>query len=257
MDFGEIERLDDLRFDLKKAAPFGVLFSGGFDSEVLLRFACRVLNREEVVPFTAVSPLLAGYYSERVREVVHELGLSPEFLRLDVIDRADFRGNGILRCYICRKKMYMLAKQRMLEKGLSVVIDGTTKDDLGEYRPGLRAASEEGIKHPFVASGMGNRDVEILGNGFGMRKSDLPSDSCLATRIPVSVPITRELLKQVEEMESDLRPQASARVRVRLEEDKFIVEYTETDREMVLKRLEELRRKARSFGRQLILNGPF
>ena len=256
MDLKESGRLKDLRLVLKEAAPCAVLFSGGFDSEVLLRFACRVLNQERVLPVTAVSPLLAGYYTERIAEVIRELGLSPETVRLDVMDRADFRSGGALRCYICKKTMYGMVKKLSLEKGFSGVIDGTTTDDLGEDRPGLRAASEEGIIHPFVEAGMGNREVEILGESFGLRKSDLPSDSCLATRITGSVPITRELLKQVEEMESDLRPRASGRVRIRLERGSFIVEYTQKDRKMILGSLEDLRRKAKLFERDLILDGP-
>ena len=248
--------VDDLRLVLKGAVPCGVLFSGGFDSEVLLRFVCQELSKGDVIPFTAVSPLLAGYYGNRARRVTDELGLHPVFVDLDVLNSEDFCRNDALRCYICKKSMYGAVKRRGKEMGCNGVVDGTTKDDLGEYRPGLRAASEEGILHPFVIAQMGNSEVELLGKRFGLSKSDIPSDSCLATRISGSNRITRRLLKQVEEMESALRSGVSGRLRVRLERDSFVVEYTEADRDLVMNNLGDLERKADIFGRELRLHGP-
>lgn len=227
-----------------------MLYSGGFDSEVLLRAAAKAMEPGMVVPLTARSPLLADYYVRRVREVCSRLKLEPVFVDVDLLKVPGLDENGPDRCYLCKKELYGTLGRRARDMGCDSVMDGTSVDDLGEHRPGLAAAEEEGIHHPFVEAGMGREAIAALGLRLGTREEDNPSDSCLATRIPGGTPITRELLELVERMEAPIRPFAGGRFRVRLMEDSkcLSVEYESRDREAVTRHFDRLRQYAMDHG---------
>ncbi|MFO8183902.1 MAG: hypothetical protein R6U39_06975 [Candidatus Aegiribacteria sp.] len=196
-----------------------------------------------VVPLTARSPLLADYYVRRVREVCSLLKLEPVFVDLDLLTVPGLAENGPDRCYLCKKELYGTLGRRARAMGCDSVMDGTNVDDLGEHRPGLAAAEEEGIQHPFVEAGMGEEEITALGLRLGTRAEDNPSDSCLATRIPGGTPITRGLLELVERMEAPIRPAVRGRFRARLKEGSMCisVEYEGRDREAVTRHLDRLR----------------
>lgn len=227
-----------------------MLYSGGFDSEVLLRAAAEAMEPGTVVPLTARSALLADFYVHRVMEVCSRLKLEPVFVDLDLLKVPGLVENGPDRCYLCKKELYGRLGRRARAMGCDSVMDGTSVDDLGEHRPGLAAAEEEGIHHPFVEAGMGREAIAFLGLRLGTREEDNPSDSCLATRIPGGTPITIELLELVERMEAPVRPFVRGRFRVRLDEGmKYLtVEYESRDRETVTRHLHRLRQCALSYG---------
>lgn len=203
-----------------------------------------------VVPLTARSPLFADYYVCRVREVCSLLKLEPVFVDLDLLKVPGLAENGPDRCYLCKREIYGALGRRARAMGCDSVMDGTSRDDLGEHRPGLAAAEEKGIHHPFVEAGMGEEEITALGLRLGTRAEDNPSDSCLATRIPGGTPITRGLLELVERMEAPIRPFVRGRFRVRLEEGSkcFLVEYEELDRETVNHHFDKLRECALDHG---------
>jgi len=217
-----------------------VLFSGGRDSEVLLRAAVSSSDPGSVLSITADSPLLADFYRRRIRQVCGELGLVPAMLPVWRKMEPLLRKNGTERCYVCRKTVYGVLFPEALARGAGTVADGTTVDDLEERRPGLRAAEEEHIMHPFVLAGMGRSDVIELGRSMGMRDDGPPPDSCLATRIPEGMELTRELLRLVESVEAPLRPIVRGRFRVRVMPGILRVEYQTVDGEKVLSCLREM-----------------
>lgn len=227
-----------------------MLYSGGFDSEVLLRAAAEAMEPGMPVPLTARSPMLADYYVRRVREVCSLLKLEPVFVDLDLLKVPGLAGNGPDRCYLCKKELFGTLGRRARAMGCHSVMDGTSVDDLGENRPGLAAAAEEGIRHPFVEAGMGREAITSLGLRLGTRAEDNPSDSCLATRIPAGTRITRELLELVERMEAPVRPFVRGRFRVMLGGDSksLSVEYESRDRETVTRHLDRLRECALDHG---------
>lgn len=217
-----------------------VLFSGGRDSEVLLRAAVASALPVRVISITADSPLLADFYRQRVRKVCCELGLEPVMLPVwremePLLQRA-----GMERCYGCKSTIYRVLSSEALARGAGAVADGTTADDLEEHRPGLRAAKEEGIVHPFVRAGMGRREVMDLGRSLGIRDDGPPPDSCLATRIPGGTPVTDRLLRLVETVEAPLRPLVRGRFRVRVMTGLLRVEYETVDGETVRSHIREL-----------------
>jgi uncharacterized protein len=218
-----------------------VLFSGGFDSEVLLRAAVAALGKDAVISLTAASPLLAGFFIESIRAVTEELGLEPVFVGTSPLEDPCITANDGRRCYFCKKVIYRVLKAEARSRGCGYVMDGTSIDDLGEDRPGLEAALEEGIIHPFVQAGMGRRSITELGRVLGTSEEGHPSDSCLATRIPLGTVLTPLILGLVEEMEAPLRPLVKGRFRVRAYPGVLAVEYCEADREAVEENIGKLR----------------
>lgn len=230
----------------------GILFSGGYDSEVLLRSAVSVLGSSNVVPLTADTGLLADYYRRSILSVAEELSVKPLFIPLDPLSSREFTQNTDKRCYICKKKLYTRLKREAVACGCDTVMDGTNTDDLDEHRPGLTAAAETGIVHPFLEACMGKGDIAQLGAFLGARFS--PSDSCLATRIPSGIPITLKLLTLVESMEAPLRPYVKGRFRVTVGTGRLLVNYTAADENLVKDSLRQLRRIAKISGHQIELH---
>ncbi len=230
----------------------GILFSGGFDSEVLLRTAIRVLGASNIVMLTATTRLLAGYYRNHILCVAEELGVEPLFVPLDLLSCREFTKNTDKRCYICKKKLYTRLKAEAVARGCNTIADGTSTDDLFEYRPGLAAAAETGIAHPFLEARMGRRDIKELGFFLGVR--EYPSDSCLATRIPHGKLITSELLALIEMMEAPLRPYVKGRFRVAAGTDRVLVHYSPVDEKLVENCQEQLKRIAEKSGHEIELH---
>ncbi len=236
---------------IRKMGRCVVLFSGGRDSEVLLRFAHSLLGSRRVVPVTADSPLLAGFYRERAAAVCRELGIAPVFITLDPLSDPVFVVNGEDRCYRCKRMIYTSAVRMAGSLNAGAVADGTHAGDLSEDRPGLRAAGELGVRHPFVEANMDADDIGKLALRLGMRPETVPPDSCLATRIPGGRKITWNLLKAVEAVEAPLRPLAGGRLRARVAEDRLILEFEDSDRNIVFPLLERLRSIAADAGFRL------
>lgn len=225
-----------------------VLFSGGRDSEVLLRTAVEVLGRESVLSLTADSPLLAGFYRDHIIGVCRELDIEP--VRIMVWDHMDplIMANDSRRCYHCKKAIYTVLSFEARLRGFEAVADGTTRDDLGEDRPGLRAALEQGILHPFVEACIGNSAIAELAGELVAAGTFPPPDSCLATRLPAGTGITRELLGIVEKLEQPVRPLAKGRFRIRMTTAGIRVEYEEIDSGAVISRLPEIEELAAGLG---------
>lgn len=240
--------VDALAEYLEGSGRCAVLFSGGYDSEVLLRAAAAHLGSQAVVSLTSDSPLLAGFHAGRVRAVALELGIDPVMVSSDPLTDPAFTANHGLRCYLCKKMMFRNLKEMAGRLGCRRVMDGTSTDDLSTHRPGLKAACEEGIIHPFVQAGFGRKAIAELGLELGTREEEHPSDSCLATRIPEGTPITLELIRLVERMEAPLRPLVKGRFRVRAGSGVLMVEFTGADSHAVRSNLGIIRSIARDAG---------
>lgn len=230
----------------------GVLYSGGFDSEILLRSAVLVLGASNVLPLTADTKLLADFYRRHILRVAEELCVEPLFVTLDLLSCREFTQNTDKRCYICKKELYTKLKSEAAARGCEIIIDGTSTDDLDEQRPGLAAAAETGINHPFLEACMGRKDIAGLGAFLGVR--EYPSDSCLATRIPRGNMITAELLSLIERMEAPLRPSVKGRFRIIAGTGRLQVNYSVEDEKLVENRLGQLKRIAEQSGYEIELN---
>lgn len=242
---------DSLQKYLLESRRCAILYSGGTDSEILLRAATDVLDRENVISLTADSPFLAGFYRNSIQRVACEIGIEPIFVKVNPLDNPDFTDNTPERCYICKQEVYGKLQERAGSLGYTAVMDGTNIDDLDEYRPGLAAAEEFGILHPFLEAGMGKVDIGRMADSISACVQVKPSDSCLATRVLEDHSITLELVRLVEQMEAPLRPFVKGRLRVRTDGNRLSVSYSVIDSQIVNKHREELQRIADKAGLQL------
>jgi uncharacterized protein len=191
-----------------------VAYSGGVDSTLLLRVALEVLGDRAL----AVTASSETYPSEEVGEAIclaHEMGARLRAIHTNEIELEQFASNPPERCFYCKQELFGKLVAIAKEEGLPVVADGSNVDDTGDYRPGMRAASELGIRSPLREAGLTKADVRELSRELGLPTWDKPSFACLASRFPYGSQITREKLSQVGEAEQMLRGMGLRQVRVR------------------------------------------
>ncbi len=201
-----------------------LLFSGGTDSSLLLAAAAPLLGPGlTALTFTGphtVPGELAGAFvlarRLRVRHLVRET---------DPLKLPDFRHNTRQRCYACKKAIIEQAQKIAADLGIQEIWDGTNLDDLGDFRPGLRAAKELGVKSPLLEAGLGKAAIRAMSRRLGLAW-DRPAQSCLATRFPYDTLLTKEALARVGEAESWLRRRGFSQVRLRIRGNRARLELT-------------------------------
>jgi uncharacterized protein len=192
-----------------------VAFSGGVDSTFLLAAALDVLGPDAVVAATARSPSFPQHEFDESQELARSLGARQVVCESDEMDDARFTANTPDRCYFCKLGLMTVLKRVASQYGLQWVADGSNADDAGDYRPGLRAAHELGVRHPLMEAGLTKADVRALSARMGLPTHDKPSAACLASRVPYGQPITAEVLERVGRAESLLRDMGFRSFRVR------------------------------------------
>jgi uncharacterized protein len=237
-----------LAVELRNTGTAGILVSGGADSEILLRAAADVLGASNTTAFNAVTPFLAACYTTLVRKVTDQLGVKLINIPLNLLNIQEVRMNTRQRCYHCKRAIYSAVTDAAHELDIKTLADGTNLDDLSEYRPGLRAAEELIISHPFVMGGMSGNDVRSLGKVLGMPDYLRPPDSCLATRLSENTTITPESLALAAEIEQPLRPHAKKRLRALISPAGVTLEYQTKDKVLVETHRQELNSIAESYG---------
>lgn len=208
-----------LRDRLRTLERVVVAFSGGADSAFLAWVAHDTLGPERALAVTAVSPSLAG--SERVEcaELAAEWGLRWREVETDEMTQAAYARNDGDRCYWCKDALLravgpVAATVGDSEQGATVVL-GVNLDDLGDHRPGQRAAAERGAAFPLVDAGFTKDDVRSWSRRLGLRTWDKPAAACLASRLPYGTPVTLTRLAAVERAEAGLRALGFRSLRVR------------------------------------------
>jgi pyridinium-3,5-biscarboxylic acid mononucleotide sulfurtransferase len=191
-----------------------VAFSGGVDSTLLLAAARDALG-DVALAVTATSPTFPAQDFEFAREIVSRIGARWIILETDELDDPQFRANPPNRCYFCKRKLFSLLLQRAKEEALPIVIEGTNVDDLSDFRPGLLALRELGIRSPFLELGIGKQEIRRLAKELRLENWDKPSSACLASRIPYGEEITKDRLNRIAEAEALLRELGFRQVRVR------------------------------------------
>jgi uncharacterized protein len=209
-----VEKLARLRSELALVGRAVVAFSGGADSALVARVATDLLGPELVSCVTAVSASLAPEELADCRALAGEWGLAWETVSTDELHLPEYAANGADRCYHCKASL-LSALAPLAEASSAVVVLGVNLDDLGDHRPGQRAAAERGARFPLVDAGLTKDDVRALSRHLGLRTWDKPAAACLASRVPYGTPVTLRTLTTVSRAESALRALGFGQLRVR------------------------------------------
>jgi len=207
----KLERLHGLLAELPSAL---VAFSGGVDSSFLLRVARDVLG-ERVTALTTLSPTTPTEDVEEARRLAAALGIDHVLVDANELEVTGYAENPPDRCYFCKDNLFTICAAEAERRGIAAVLDGANVDDLGDHRPGLRAAAERGVRHLLVEAGLSKADIRAASRDLGLSTWDRPASPCLSSRFPYGTRITRERLTQVEAAERHLHSLGFRELRVR------------------------------------------
>lgn len=211
---GAREKLKRLTENLQSLERVAVAFSGGVDSAFLLKAALDVLGNGAVA-MTARSEIHPERETEHAIALAHGLGARHILLETDELAIPAFVQNPKDRCYICKRALFEKMKEKADALGIRVIVEGSNAGDLTDFRPGMRALEELGIKSPLLEAGFNKSEIRLLSREMGLDTWDKPSFACLATRFPYGGEITRGKLLMVDSCERYLLNLGFRQVRVR------------------------------------------
>jgi uncharacterized protein len=177
-----------------------VALSGGVDSAVVALAARKALGKNALA-ITADYKTLAEEELATARQVAKEAGIDHKVIEYDELENPEFVKNDGMRCYHCRTELGQHLAEEAKKAGIALIVDGTNADDLTDYRPGIRALRENGVRSPMVELGITKAEIREIAKKYGLSVYDKPSNACLASRIPTGDRVTYEKLQRIESAE--------------------------------------------------------
>lgn len=207
------EKLDTI---LKELKSFVVAFSGGVDSSYLL-YSANALKKVDMIGITIRTPYIPRTEIEEAVEFAKAHNINHRIIDLSFPET--IRNNPLDRCYICKKTLFSELVSFARDNGYKYVIEGTNADDLGDFRPGLKALRELNIRSPLLEAGLTKKEIRELLRHEGLSVWDKPAMACLLTRIPYNTQVSESMLKMIEQAEYFLLDRGYPGARVRIHGD--------------------------------------
>lgn len=227
-----------------------VAFSGGADSSLLLKLAVMHAGKtgKRVIAVTASTELHPAKDEAAAKQAASEAGAEHRILTVSELQFEGIKRNPADRCYHCKKYLFGAIRDEAAKAGAFVVLEGTNADDLKEYRPGLRAVEELGIRSPLKEAGFTKKEVRKLAQEYGISAANRPSAPCLATRFPYGEELTMEKLRRVERGEECLKGLGLYNVRLRVHGNVARIEADAGDMGKLLEAGNQVVRKLKELG---------
>lgn len=200
-----------------------IAYSGGVDSTLVAKIAYDVLG-DRAIAVTAVSPSLLPEELEDAQIQAAEIGITHKIIDTHEMDNPNYTANPVNRCYFCKSELHDTLKPLATQLGYPYVVDGVNADDLRDYRPGIQAAKERGVRSPLAEVGVTKAEVRQLSQQLSLPWWDKPAQPCLSSRFPYGEEITINKLQRVGRAEIYLRRLGWQNLRVRSDGDTARIE---------------------------------
>lgn len=216
----KLEQLKTLFAEMEQAL---IAYSGGVDSTLVAKIAYEVLA-ENALAVTAVSPSLLPEELEDASIQASVIGIPHQVVQTHEMDNPNYTANPVNRCYFCKSELHDTLKPLATQLGYPYIVDGVNADDLRDYRPGIQAAKERGVRSPLAEVGVTKAEVRQISQQLGLTWWDKPAQPCLSSRFPYGEEITVGKLQRVGRAERYLRQMGLKNLRVRSEGDTARIE---------------------------------
>ena len=209
------EKTQILRQTIESFGSAIVAYSGGVDSALVSHLTHDILGGSNALIVTAVSDSLAEYELEDAQRLAIDRGWNFRTIATSEMEDERYLRNDGARCYFCKDMLYERLETLAKSAGYKVIVNGANRDDLGDYRPGMKAAENFSVRSPLLEVGIGKEEVRSLALQAGLPNWDKPAQPCLSSRIPYGTHVTVDALRMISKAEKHLRNLGFAECRVR------------------------------------------
>lgn len=209
------DKIDNCQSILRSLQSVVVGFSAGVDSTFLLAMAVDVLGTENVIAAMGISPSLARRERQAGQDLAQQLGAELVEIETGELTDPNYAANPPDRCFYCKSDLFARLRKLATERGFRTVLSGANANDTGDFRPGLKAGKELGVRSPLLEAGLSKDDIRAASRAMNLPTWNKPASACLASRVPYGQKVTEEVLGRIEAAEDALKDLGFAQCRLR------------------------------------------